>query len=148
MVNEQNETGEDCLMIAHDDRFNNFSIVPGSSIIIPFEFLLFNDLVAPGAGADISYDEGNTDGAEFISVTAIDTDMNMEADAFEITALPIITNQEIVLFRYQLEGCNEDCSDAIVDLQIINSSLAPACSGLVLVTISYAMVTLKHSLPE
>jgi len=133
IVNETNDTQGACFVYAYEDNYNNIRLIPGQSIIVPFSFLLANDIFSTGS-LSISYNSSLTLGSAFVTVTPIDTNGDSENDAFQITALPLTPNDpaESVHIRYEIEieECEGKCSDANLVITILGmTNTIPDCSN-------------------
>jgi hypothetical protein len=127
IVDEENDTGYDCVINALYDHYNAFNLVPGGSVIVPFALLLLNDLAPPFEEILVSYDEEGTENSEYITVSTIDTDNDEIDDAFLITALPISELDETIIFRYRITGCGGLCHKTTFILTILNVDEVPGC---------------------
>lgn len=131
IIDEENNTGEDCIIVTERDFFDNISISPGQTIIIPFSFLLAND-IHPGLNdVTVVYDEELTLNSEYIEVESIDTDNDMIDDAFEITGLPFPGGASAIgiTIRYRIEGCNNHCDDAEFIVRLVNLETVSPCQN-------------------
>ncbi|MBX2927646.1 MAG: hypothetical protein KF852_07430, partial [Saprospiraceae bacterium] len=123
VVDEENNTGYDCVISPYADNFNNFSIVPGQSVIVPFAFLLFNDVYANVSPVVLTYDPDCTTGAEAISVETIDTDNDDVPDAFRITGISPMTG---VRFCYTI-NCDGRCRSSLFGIRVFDGTVVPDC---------------------
>jgi hypothetical protein len=127
-LNGSGGSDEDCIVIAESDTYNNFSLAVGQTIIIPYAFLLSNDVFPPNATLTIGYAQDLTQNHELIDVTSIDTDGDGHADAFSITALGAL--QQAIMLVYYIEACDEVCDDATFTLSIVDGvGVLPPCQS-------------------